>query len=114
MPDTLKIEIESGALHGRRIVRLAGRLNLETVPEFLKVVREDKSPVVIADFAGVSYIDSAAVGALIQTHVAYQKNGQLLALAAINPRVEAVLDITHVKKVFRTFPDVAAAEEALG
>ena len=114
MADNLRIDIQSGERHGRRIVRLVGRLNIETVPEFLKVMRADQSPVVIADFSGVSYIDSAAVGALIQTHVAFQKNGQLLALAGVSSRVEAVLDITHVKKIFRTFPNVAAAEEVLG
>jgi anti-anti-sigma factor len=114
MLDDLKIQIQSGERHGRRIVRLAGRLNIETVPEFLKVMRGDHSPVVILDFTSVAYIDSAAVGALIQTHVAFQKNGQLLALAGVTQRVEVVLDITHVKKIFRMFPNVAAAEEVLG
>jgi anti-sigma B factor antagonist len=114
MLDDLKIQIQSGERHGRRIVRLVGRLNIETVPEFLKVMRGDQSPVVILDFSGVAYIDSAAVGALIQTHVALQKSGQMLALAGVSPRVDAVLDITHVKRIFRTFPNVAAAEEVLG
>lgn len=114
MSDQLRIEIESGARHGRRILRLAGRVSLETVPEFLKVLRAEQSSVVILDFAQVSSIDSAGVGSMIQLHVAFQKNGQILALAAIGSRVEAVLDVAHVKKVFRTFPSVEAAEEALG
>ena len=114
MTDQLRIESESGARHGRRIIRLAGRVSLETVPAFLKVLRAEQSSVVILDFSQVVSIDSAGVGSLIQLHVTYQKNGQLLALAAISSRVEAVLDIAHVKKIFRTFPTVEAAEEALG
>jgi anti-sigma B factor antagonist len=114
MSDQLRIESESGERHGRRILRLAGRVSLETVPEFLKVLRAEQSSVVILDFAQVSSIDSAGVGSLIQLHVAFQKNGQILALAAIGSRVEAVLDVAHVKKVFRTFPSVQAAEETLG
>ncbi len=114
MPDQLRIESESGARHGRRIIRMAGRVSLETVPEFLKVLRAEQSSVVILDFSQVASIDSAGVGSLIQVHVAYQKNGQLLALAAVSTRVEAVLEVAHVKKVFRTFPSTDAAEEALG
>jgi anti-sigma B factor antagonist len=114
MSDQLRIETESGERHGRRILRLTGRVSLETVPEFLKALRAEKSTVVILDFSQVSSIDSAGVGSLIQLHVAFQKNGQILALAAISTRVEAVLDVAHVKKVFRTFLSVEAAEEALG
>ncbi len=114
MVDLLKIDSERGARHGRRILRLSGRVSLETVPDFLRALRADLPSVVILDFSGVTSIDSAGVGALIQLHVAFQKKGQILALAAIGPRVEAVLDVAHVKKVFRTFASVQGAEEALG
>jgi anti-sigma B factor antagonist len=114
MGGQLKIDIDTGALHGRRIVRVAGRISLETVPDFLKVLRAEKSSVVILDLGQLSYIDSAGVGALIQMHVAFQKSGQVLALAAIGPRVAAVLEVARVKNIFRAFPSVEAAEEALG
>ena len=114
MSEQLRIESESGARHGRRILRVAGRVSLETAPEFLKVLRAEQSSVVILDLGQLSYIDSAGVGALIQMHVAYQKNGQLLALAAIGSRVDAVLEVARVKRIFRTFPNLEAAEESLG
>lgn len=114
MADQFRIDIDSGARHGWRILSVAGRISLETVPDFLKVLRAEQSSVVILDFSSVNSIDSAGVGALIQLHVAFQKRGQILVLAAISARVEAVLDVAHVKKIFRTFPSVQAAEEALG
>lgn len=114
MPGQLKIESENGARHGRRILRLTGRVSIETVPEFLQALRAEKSTVVILDCGELSYIDSAGVGALIQMHVAFQKSGQLLALAAVGPRVGAVLEVARVKGIFRTFPSVDAAELALG
>ncbi len=114
MAGQLRIDLDSGARHGRRILHLAGRVSIETVPEFLQALRAEKSSVVILDLGPLSYIDSAGVGALIQMHVAFQKSGQLLALAAVGPRVAAVLEIARVKSIFRTFPSVEAAEEALG
>jgi len=114
MAGQLKIDIDSGAHPGRRILRLTGRVSIETVPEFLKVLRAEKASVVILDLGQLSYVDSAGVGALIQMHVAFQKSGQLLVLVAVGPRVAAVLEIARVKSIFRTFPSVEAAEEGLG
>ena len=114
MTERLKIVSESTERHGRRILRVTGRVTLETVPDFLKALRAETASVVILDLGGVPYMDSAGVGALVQMHVAYQKNGQTLAMAAINTRVDAVLDIARVKKVLKSFPDVETAEQSLG
>jgi anti-sigma B factor antagonist len=114
MIERLRINSENTERHGRRIVRVSGRVSLETVPEFLKALRAEQASVVILDLSGVPYMDSAGVGALVQIFVAYQKNGQMLALAGVTPRVDGVLEIARVKKVLKSFPDVATAEQSLG
>ena len=113
MTTPFKVESIAGARPGQRILRLDGRLGLDTAPEFLKSVRAATDPVVILDFSGVSYIDSAGVGSLIQTYASFKKTERRLALAHVNERVTAVLQITKVHSLFAHFPTVKDAEERL-
>jgi anti-anti-sigma factor len=110
MADVLTISVSDGRHAGHRVMRMQGPLSLETVPAFLKEIRAEKSPVVILDFTNVSLIDSAGVGALIQTHVAFAKSQRTMALAAVNARNMAVFEITRVAKALRIFASVQDAE----
>lgn len=109
-----EVESRTGARAGQSILRLNGAIGLETVPQFLKAVRGESAPALILDFNGVSYVDSAGVGALVQSYVAFQKAGRRLVLAALNDRVQAVLEVTRVQSLFPVFGSVAEAEEKLG
>ncbi len=113
MGEQLTIEKASGEHPNQRVVRLGGRLSIETVPAFLKSLRMEAAPIVILDLSGLTYVDSAGVGALIQVHAGYEKIGQRLALAAVPPRVDAVLDVARVARVFRIFSSVNTAAESL-
>jgi anti-anti-sigma factor len=113
MYPTLQMEAANGSHPDQRVVRLVGRLSIETVPEFLKVVRAETATVLILDFSRLDYLDSAGVGALIQMHVSGERNRRPVAFAAASQRVMAVLDVTRVHKILRLFPAVTAAEEAL-
>jgi anti-sigma B factor antagonist len=113
MADLLKIAGQVGRQPAHRILRLAGPLSLETVPSFLKMVRAESAPVVILDMSEVGIVDSAGVGALIQTHVGYAKAQRRLVLTHVNSRNMAVFEITRVSKAFHIFPSVQEAEAAL-
>lgn len=107
------MESVQGGHGGQRVLRMTGSLALDTVPAFLKMVRAESEPVVILDFSGVSYIDSAGVGSLVQTFAAFKKANRRLALSGVNERVRAVLEITRVQTLFPSFPTVAEAEQNL-
>ena len=113
-PDELKIATANGAYNGQRVLRLAGALTLQTVPSFQKVMRGETAKIIIVDFADVRRLDSAGVGSLIQTHVAFAKSQRRLALASLNEQIEAVLEITRVKSLFPIFESVQDAEANLG
>ncbi len=113
MYPNLQIEAADGSKSGQRVVRLVGRLSLETVPDFLKVARAETAPVLILDFSKLDYLDSAGVGALVQVHVSGERSKRRVAVAGAGQRVMSVLDVTRVQKILRLFPTVAAAEEAL-
>jgi anti-sigma B factor antagonist len=113
MAASLQLEAVPGARPGQRVLRMVGRLGLESVPEFLNSVRSAGEPVLILDFSGVSFIDSAGVGSLIQTMASFKKANRRLALAGVNDRVRAVLEITRVQALLPNFPTVADAEQNL-
>ena len=58
---SLQITVELGAREGTRILYLNGPLDMETTLEFQRVVRAETSPVLIVDFGGVPYMDSAGI-----------------------------------------------------
>jgi anti-anti-sigma factor len=113
MAESLKIAAQAGRQAAHRILRIEGSLTLETVPSFLKTVRAETAPVVILDLSEVPIVDSAGVGALIQTHVGLAKSQRRLVLTHVNQRNMAVFEITRVAKALHIFPSVPEAEAAL-
>ena len=113
MSEQFQIEKGSGAKPEHRVFRLAGTLNLVTVPGFLDTLKVEKSPTVILDFTGVTMVDSAGVGSLIQTYVAFQNTKRQLALVGMSPRILSVLEITRVKNLLPVFGSLAEAEQKL-
>ena len=113
MTTELQIETRQGGHAGQRVLRVVGKLGLETVPVFLDSVRAQTDPVVILDFNGVTYIDSAGVGSLVQTFAAFKKSQRRLALTGLNERVQKVLEITRVQALLPSYPTVAEAEQNL-
>lgn len=107
------IEGREGARPGQRVLVLGGPLDMAGVPDFLRAVREETSPVIILDLSKVTYIDSSGVGAFIQLLTSFQKTKRKLVLANVGERVMAVLDLTRVKGLFSMFASVSEAESGL-
>ena len=110
--DALAIEDLAGPQSGQRVLRLTGPLVISNMFNFQSMVRADSSPVLIVDFSGVPYADSAGVGALVGAYVSRQKDKRALLLVGVNDRVRAVLKVTHVEQFFRFFDSLTAAEQA--
>ena len=66
---------------------------------------------VIFDLAGVTHIDSAAIGVVVRSYAKLKKAGGMLRLAGCCGMVDASLKLTKVDKAIGMFPDVAAAAE---
>jgi len=111
--ENLQVAKSDGSREGQRILRIKGSLNIHTVFGFQEVLRTETSPELIIDFSGVPYIDSAGLGALVAAYVGAQKTARRLAFVAMNTQVKALLDMTHVSKLFRSYPTIKDAEAAL-
>jgi anti-sigma B factor antagonist len=112
--DTLQIVTSAGSREGQKILTLKGSLNIQTIFEFQKATREETSPKLIVDFSGVPYVDSAGLGALVGAYVAAQRLQRKLAVAGMNTQVKALIDMTHVGTLIKSYASVLEAEEALG
>ena len=112
--DILQIVSSAGSKEGQKILTLKGSLNIQTIFDFQKATREEIAPKLILDFSGVPYVDSAGLGALVGAYVAAQRNQRKLAVAGTNTQVKALIDMTHVGTLIKSYATVQEAEEALG
>lgn len=91
------------------VLRLKGKLSLETVHDFIQKVRPETAAHLILDLSGVSFLDSAGTGALVQLFVHRRNQGQTFALAALTTQSRAVLQVAGLTKLLPTYASNAEA-----
>jgi anti-sigma B factor antagonist len=96
----------------RGVLSLHGPLTMENVTPFLNAVRRENAPTMILDLSGVPYLDSSGLGSLVSACTSCAKAGRRIALTGVNKRVQKVLEITKMERVFLMFPTLSDAIEA--
>jgi len=94
------------------VVALAGDIDIHTAPqldELLAGLLTEGRTEVVVDLAGVSFLDSSALGVLIAAQRDLAAAGGGLRLAAPRPQVRKVFGITRLAEVIALFDDVDAA-----
>ena len=109
--EPLLIEDIHGTPHDTRVLRLSGPVTISNFFQFQSLVRGNTSRKLILDLAGVPYIDSAGIGALVGAYVTRQNSKRRLGLVGVCQRVRDVLKVTHVEQFFQFFDSVQAAEQ---
>src|ERR1700757_3875194 len=107
------LQVRSGQVSGSTVISAFGPLVIDHLFQFQNAWRADQSPILIFDLGGAVYIDSSAIGSLVNAHVHLSKNGRQMALAAVTDRVRQALVITKVAPLFRFYSSVEEAEAAL-
>jgi anti-sigma B factor antagonist len=97
---------------GTQLIKLRGPLTLRTLFEFQEAARRHAGPLVI-DAAGVPYMDSAGLGALIGIFASCQRTGQKFAISAVPERVHVLFEMTGVNGMLPCFPSIDEAEAAV-
>jgi anti-anti-sigma factor len=64
---------------------------------------------IVVDLAGVEYLDSAAIGCLMDLYRQATAAGATLKLAGVQRRVETMLTLTGANQFMEIHPDAAAA-----
>jgi anti-sigma B factor antagonist len=75
--------------------------------------RAMKPNVLILDLSDAPYVDSAGLGLIVNQHVSSSSVGKSFLIAGANFRVDALMEVTKVKQILKTFPTVEAAEASL-
>lgn len=111
------ITTHAGRKAGTWVILLSEAFTLPSIFTFQEKVAFLKGHEVvkvwIVDMSGVTYMDSAGLGCLINLYVSAEKNEQKFALAGANHRVQALLETAKVHTMLLNYPTLAAAEDAL-
>src|SRR3954454_21239077 len=91
------------------LVSVVGEIDFETAPRFdqaLSDAVEDKATRgIVVDLAGVSFLDSSALNALIRCFERQKLHMEGLCLVARDSRVTTLLEVTRLDRVVRVVPD---------
>jgi len=67
----------------------------------------------IFDFAKLNYLNSYAIGHLVAWHNHLSRMGGKILVAATNKNVEDIFAILGISTIFKIFPDIETAKEAI-
>lgn len=112
----MALEITQHGANGICVLALKGRLVLgdessgyrTTVHNLLSAGTKR----IVINLEHARYIDSAGLGALIETHRSTKEKGGRLALCSLGPNFRQALEYAKLLPVFETFPDEAAAVQS--
>lgn len=99
------------------VVAAYGQVDAVTTPrlsEALKAEVEAGHSRLVADFGGVDYLSSAGLRTILATVKLARAQGGDLRLAAVQPAVRKVLELSGFTSIVRFFPDVVSAAASYG
>jgi len=114
-PVHLDLEKQPQSNSHQIVMKLEGKLSLETVHNFIQTLRPEPAPHLILDMSGVSFLDSAGVGALVQIFVHRRSKGQSFTLTGLTKQGNAVIQVAGLTKLLPicgTVADALAAHPA--
>ena len=95
--------------NGSIVVKLTGKLTLETVGTFLQEMRQVQTDKLVLDMGGVTFLDSAGVGGLVQLFVSRRGQSKRLHVANLTAQGTAIMQVAGLTKLLPIF---ATVEEA--
>jgi len=101
---------------GVPVARLKGEVDLHTCPELrMLLVRlmDARKAHIVLDLAGVPYLDSAALGVLVDAVRRAREISGALHLVNMTPFVRRAFEITRLIKIFQVHESVDAALAAI-
>ena len=109
----LTVTAAPGSGEGVTILELHGPLTLQSSFDFQRDLEQHKPRVLILDLTDSPYMDSAGLGLLMNYYVSAQKNGRKLLLAGTNERITALLQMTKVDRILKSYATAADAEASI-
>lgn len=95
------------------VVRLVGSASIEESEELritLDQLLTEKTPNLVLDLSGLTYITSVGIGALVAAHHRTRKLNGRIVIVKPSPAIQRLLALIHIDRLIDTFP---TADEAL-
>ena len=108
-PFKLELEKQPSSNENLKIYKATGKLSLETVSEFIQKLRSETAMHVVLEMSGVSFLDSAGVGALVSLFVNRRNRAKTFALASLAPQGAAVVTVAGLQKLLPIYKTVEEA-----
>jgi anti-sigma B factor antagonist len=102
---------------GAAVVGVRGRLDMVAAPQLRAIVDEQVAAGTsrfVVDFGPTEFIDSSGLGAVVGALKAARLAGGDLRICGVAGQVELILQLTNLDRVFRSYPTVEAAIDAVG
>ncbi|GAA1768938.1 STAS domain-containing protein [Luedemannella helvata] len=99
------------------VLAVEGELDMTTAPqlaETAEALMADGHGRLVLDLGGLTFCDSAGLGAIVRIFRQAGDVGGSLAIAQPTPIVRAVLDLTGMSEVIMIYPNVPEARAAVG
>jgi anti-sigma B factor antagonist len=106
MPEA-KFSVAVAHVDGHMLVTVRGEIDADTAPQFadaLDIAVELPSPLLIIDMSAVTFIDSAACGALEHTREHAERTDVGLRLRGVTPSCRRVLELANLDTLFTFTP----------
>jgi anti-sigma B factor antagonist len=98
------------------VIRMGEALDFRNADEFKETFRtqiEDDVRNFVLDFSETAVLDSTGLGSIFSLYRQISPDDGQVAFADVSRPVQVVVQLTRTYKVFRQFPTVRAAEDAL-
>jgi anti-sigma B factor antagonist len=109
MTTSLTLEKHSASTDAVTIYHANGKLSLETVSDFVQRMRPEAAQHLVIDMSGVTFLDSAGVGALVSLFVSRRNHGKTFALASLGQQASAVVTVAGLQKLLPIHQSVEQA-----
>jgi len=103
--DMAEVSKEGG--NGYVLVSVAGEVDMATAPQLWDRLSEavaEGSPTVVVDLVGVTFIDSTALGVLIEAKKLCDSAGETMRIAVSEPQIIKIFEITGLTELFDIRP----------
>ena len=99
------MEIEVEQINEDAVIKLSGRLDMNTSPDLrkaaLRLYSKGKCKNLTIDFANVSYIDTSGLATLVEILLTAKEHCAQLSLSRLNKEVRYLLDVNGLTGFFR-------------
>lgn len=98
-----------------KIFHLDGRLEAATSEALKEALRKEikaGTKQFVFDLAGVAFVDSSGLGALVAALRSVNKDGGDIRLAALTPEVQTIFELTRLHRLFEIFDSPQLAVES--